>query len=208
MRRYSSACGGCGWAQSSRASGTRRPASQHSRPCSITSRVSSAKRRASSALASWGLIANAPAAMRLLMTTLAMPLATRSAALMSSKNSSKPRSACRKAAPSVGWPASAWHSMAKLPTFMRRASRPKNSSSNCCATASQSRANAAAGTRASACSKHLGAMSASASAASRCALFKARTALRTKAIDTVGAAGWLVGTAAGTAAGKTGVAIG
>ena len=42
----------------------------------------------------------------------------------------------------------AWQSMANVPTFMRRASRPKNSSSRVRATAIHSRAKASAGTRA------------------------------------------------------------
>ena len=66
---------------------------------------------------------------------------------MSSRKTAKPRSMRLTARSRFSLCSTAWHSNAKLPTFMRRESSPKNSSSSSRATASHTAANDSAVTR-------------------------------------------------------------
>src|SRR5436309_7733717 len=112
------------------------PVNQHMRPCTITSRASTAKR------------GSAGGRMRLARTMTASPASSLSSASMSSSRTRKPVSIRFSARSRLFALTTAWHSSAKLPTFMRRVSSPKNSSSSSRATASHRAENASAVTRA------------------------------------------------------------
>src|SRR5438093_7611651 len=112
------------------------PVNQHIRPWTITSRASTAKR------------GSAGGRMRLASVMTACPSSSRSSASMSSSRTRKPARIRLIARSRLSALTTAWHGSAKLPTFMRRVSSPKNSSSSSRATASHRAENASAVTRA------------------------------------------------------------
>ena len=137
MAWYSALCAGRGKANDARANGIRRPASQQMSPRTMTRNSSSAK------------IRDAGSGTRLATRSPASVPSILNSARRSSKMTAKPRRACRTARSRVRAWIRLWHTSAKLPRFIRRESRPRNSSSSSCATASQSAAKRSAGTRAS-----------------------------------------------------------